>query len=201
MRKYNYEEYIGKKFNLLTIVEISKIMTGKEHESYTTIIKCDCECGNITNPIPFNRILVGNTKSCGCIKETDEFIQRARKYEPRIASAKYVYTASYDDGSLSFDQFLELSQKNCYYCDSEPSNKINYYLYVKSKTEYSIKNGDFIYNGLDRMNNDLPHNIDNVVPCCKTCNVAKLDNSLEDFASWVIKIHNNWAAKFRLDDE
>lgn len=48
--------------------------------------------------------------------------------------------------------------------------------------------GDFFYNGLDRIDPKKPHNIDNVVPCCYDCNVAKLDRSQEDFKEWTKNI-------------
>lgn len=46
-----------------------------------------------------------------------------------------------------------------------------------------------IYNGLDRVDSKLPHNINNVVPCCIHCNKAKLDRTQDEFYAWVEKVH------------
>lgn len=35
--------------------------------------------------------------------------------------------------------------------------------------------------GCDRINNDLPHTPDNVVPCCKECNIKRQKKSYEEF--------------------
>lgn len=61
---------------------------------------------------------------------------------------------------------------NCKYCNAIPANKINAYLGPRYLPE-AKENGYFVYNGLDRVNNDLPHTLENCVPCCKFCNFAK----------------------------
>src|SRR4051812_24884828 len=47
------------------------------------------------------------------------------------------------DWALTKEEFKELTQQNCFYCDSKPSNK-------KSSQD---KTGSFVYNGIDRVNN------------------------------------------------
>lgn len=55
-----YKELIGKKFGRLTVQEIIK------NEKQNAKAKCICECGKITTPT-VSRILLGKTKSCGCL--------------------------------------------------------------------------------------------------------------------------------------
>jgi len=81
------------------------------------------------------------------------------------------YKANYSDG-LSFEEFITLSQQKCFYCGIEPSSY----------------NNCFFWNGVDRLNSNLDHNINNCVPCCKHCNRFKRDLSLEDFYNHVNKI-------------
>jgi hypothetical protein len=51
------------------------------------------------------------------------------------------------------------------------------------------KEGYFTYNGLDRLDNTLPHSNENCVACCKYCNYAKRERSLEDFKVWLAKVY------------
>jgi 5-methylcytosine-specific restriction endonuclease McrA len=51
--------------------------------------------------------------------------------------------------------------------------------------------GLFIYSGLDRIDNNLPHTEENVVPCCKQCNKAKSYRSQEEFFEWVENVYKN----------
>ena len=49
--------------------------------------------------------------------------------------------------------------------------------------------GDFVYNGLDRVDNEKGYTIDNVVPCCKHCNYAKRNRSVEEFIDWIAQVY------------
>jgi hypothetical protein len=65
------KDYIGKKYNKLTIVNESEPYFKKNGSMFTTVI-CQCECGNITERIRFDFIIKGNVKSCGCIRKETE---------------------------------------------------------------------------------------------------------------------------------
>jgi hypothetical protein len=56
--------------------------------------------------------------------------------------------------SLSFDDFKELRIKPCHYCGN----------YI----------GDGGY-GLDRKDSNLGYTLENIVPCCRECNITKMD--------------------------
>lgn len=60
---------------------------------------------------------------------------------------------------ISFDDFNELTSKNCVYCDRPP---------------HRVRNGWF-YNGIDRLDNNKGYTIKNSVPCCHPCNRVKSD--------------------------
>jgi hypothetical protein len=100
------------------------------------------------------------------------------------SSVKAVF-GKYNDDNLTIDQFYKLSQLNCYYCNSVPSNLCNRYL-------KNNKDGDFIYNGLDRVNNSLKHTFDNCITCCKVCNLFKRNFNIDYFYKWINKIINNY---------
>jgi hypothetical protein len=192
----NPEESVGKKFNKLTVIGTSNIRL----HGHVCVV-CKCECGN-EKVVSLSDLYADKIKSCGCAskeknskKRMDYIRAMIVKSDPKIGSAKVVYKRVYGDGNLLFDDFLMLSQLNCFYCGAEPANRFNVYVYNNSHKTFSaerIRDGYFIYNGLDRVNNDLPHNKENVVPCCYPCNIAKLDRGQEEFIQWakrVAKLH------------
>lgn len=53
---------------------------------------------------------------------------------------------------ITEQQRLEMIKQPCFYCEEEkPFNEM----------------------GVDRIDNDLPHTIDNCVPCCTECNIKR----------------------------
>jgi hypothetical protein len=93
---------------------------------------------------------------------------------------------AYMDAGLPFNKFYWLSQQNCFYCCRPPSNGI------KDKSGRVIT-----YSGLDRLDSDIGHTVNNVVPCCKYCNYAKREKTLNEFKDWIIRI-GNWFTKEKL---
>lgn len=91
-----------------------------------------------------------------------------------------------------FEVFLELSQQNCYWCGAPPGNKsvISNSAYSAKRIE-DIRNNPFIYNGLDRLDNNRDHSVDNIVPCCKRCNFAKNNRSCQEYDEWIIRSYNH----------
>ena len=61
MRGYNIDNYIGKKFNHLTLIKnLNKI---NKDNSKMALFRCDC--GNIKELV-FTQVLNGEVKTCGC---------------------------------------------------------------------------------------------------------------------------------------
>ena len=57
------------------------------------------------------------------------------------------------------------------------------------KSQYN--NGDFIYNGIDRLDNKLGYEEENCVPCCYLCNRMKWSITEKDFLAQISKIFKN----------
>jgi hypothetical protein len=182
------ELFPGKKFGRLTVIEFSM-----EKELW----KFECNCENKT--ICYynaNRVSRGNTQSCGCLR-SETASERAsirnfnnRKYHPSEATAKMIYNRDYSDGDLQFEDFLKLTQLNCYYCDIPPSN-INNTMFSERSSNYYKENCSFTYNGLDRIDNNLPHNLNNLVPCCEMCNFSKRAMDQISFIGNIKRIGNH----------
>lgn len=176
---YRLQLIIGKKFNKLTVISIAESKNGKVK------LNCLCDCGSYCI-ITKSDIISGHSKSCGClIGSSPENI--------KISIARKVFKDDYSDGNLIFDDFLKLSQQNCFYCGVGPSNRRkNGY-----KRRKDIHNGqaDFIFNGLDRVDNSLKHDIENIVTCCYLCNKSKSDLSYQKFIDHIFKIYLNLQSK------
>ena len=52
-------------------------------------------------------------------------------------------------------------------------------------------NGDYVYNGIDRIDNNKGYTIDNIVPCCAKCNYAKGKLTLQEFKELIEGIYNH----------
>lgn len=175
-------DLIGRKLDRLTVIE----KTNERDSRGTYKYKCLCECGKTV-------ILTSNclskryhTKSCGCLKA--ENVRKAVRRGWGVSAFEslhhhYKRNAGLRglDFLLSLDEFKEITSKNCYYCGIEPSQVF------KSRTNY----GGYVYNGIDRVDNDRGYSLDNIVPCCGTCNIAKGKLSVEQFLNLVERIHNN----------
>lgn len=107
----------------------------------------------------------------------------------QIGSAKKVYSL-YNDGNLTLNDFIALSQKRCYYCNKLPSNISKAYRARKWTSINAIEQCPFTYNGLDRLNPNLPHLKENIVTSCRICNTMKLNYSLESFLNHIKKIYD-----------
>jgi hypothetical protein len=87
--------------------------------------------------------------------------------------------------SIDKDDFYRLTQENCHYCNAAPGQ----IMYARSK--YTT----FIYNGIDRIDNRYGYSLSNCVPCCKWCNQAKSDMSIQEFNDWCKRFYNNYISK------
>lgn len=181
------------KFNRLTYKETTSHRTKDGH----VIARFICDCGKkfLT---ALSRVKSGSYKSCGCLntEAANANLAKANSKKlirlPRIASAKRVHSNRYSDGNLSFEEFLILSQKDCFYCGKKPSNVFNTYQsdgYKRKVSAKRIADGYFIYNGLDRIDPTIGHYKKNVVPCCFDCNTAKLDRTVSDFLHWIKQVY------------
>lgn len=82
---------------------------------------------------------------------------------------------------ILFEDFVIIVKKDCYICGSQPSNV------MKRK---DLNNGitKFLYNGLDRVDNNKGYTMNNVRPCCIKCNQIKSNKSLKDILLHISKM-------------
>ena len=120
-------------------------------------------------------------KSCVSRKKyrkTAEHVIMGTTYNQYKYSAK---TRNYSF-TLNLKQFNQLVTSNCFYCGSEPWQK----RMITEKRRSIWHKGEFLLiSGIDRVDNSIGYEIENCVPCCKTCNVAKQSLGIDEFKKMV----------------
>lgn len=187
MKQKPAKDLIGQKFGRLTVIAFEGIHTfWKDRRESFWKVRCDCGTEKV--------LRVSNlrtTKSCGCLltefrKNNLPKITKQRNQKPTGEAAKHSCYKDYVNRSkkknisfeLTKEQFLALTQYPCYYCGREPRT-------VRGNCGRRKVNGEFIYNGLDRIDSDIGYKKDNIVTCCEICNKAKRDMSQQDFLEWI----------------
>jgi len=178
------KDFTDQKFGRLTFIST----TDKRDADGCIIWVLKCECGNFTEAVG-KEVARLNINSCGCLR-VEAAAKNARKFPPRISSARVMWKSNYSDG-CDFETFLKLSQLNCHYCNSTPSNRFNR---SNSKhgsfSEVQRTTGTFIYNGLDRIDSSKNHSPNNIVPCCCICNYMKSNIGYDKFIAHISQIYN-----------
>lgn len=96
---------------------------------------------------------------------------------------------------LSKNDVRNITSNNCFYCGRPPNNvkdKNRKAATHKGVSPISKDTGKFVYNGIDRVDNEKGYTVDNVVTCCTTCNLAKRSMSVDEFAAWARDVYK-WA--------
>lgn len=126
-----------------------------------TVWNCSCECGK-TKQVNVNALRRGLTKSCGCYS-VDNPSRRKRPYEA-LYNALVLKNKNRHDVNLTYDQFLAFTKEDkCGYCRTDIS-----------WTSFNVGRNGVAYN-LDRMDNALGYQVDNLIVCCSRCNAGKSD--------------------------
>jgi hypothetical protein len=161
----NFIDLIGQRFGKLVVVG----RTNKGKKSKSVRWECMCDCGNTSFPTTAHLRNSGIT-SCGCMLGNPL---------PNGQAALNWYYSEYKSSAkkrgiefcLSKEEFKKLTSANCFYCGQEPN-----------RTRRTSKNtGEYIHNGIDRVDNSKGYILGNCVSCCKECNIMKMDLSIAEF--------------------
>ncbi len=176
----------GKVFRRLTVIK--RVENNKRRDSMWL---CRCRCGT-ERIVTGYHLHSGWTKSCGCLRKESSAINGFKRGNPPSNKLKSGVSnmrriiAGYKKSArirglkynLTEEQFIKLTQQNCFYCGIKPNN-------ICKQKPAKQSNGSYVYNGLDRIDNNKGYTVDNVVPCCKTCNRRKGKASLQEYKSWI----------------
>lgn len=182
---FRRKDIVGRKFGKLTILRRVESKLRPDKKGYIQMIEVGCECGN-KKIIQTTNVTHGKTLSCGCLRKDPAYFNS--KYAKGSTGLNRLY-ASYRVGSinrllpfdLTLNQFKDITGQACHYCGSPP----------KHLASTGNAHSNYIYNGIDRVNNSEGYTIDNCLPCCIFCNKAKFTKSYAEFLEWVENLADN----------
>lgn len=170
---------IGSKINNWTVLERTEAPLYIKNKK-NSFWKCSCQCGTV-------RVLTGghlrNNKTKGC-RSCSMIPRRKKKGECSFNGLYLRYKHGASSRGISFglnkSQFKKLTKQNCYYCGIPPEN------IHKGRTAF----GEYVYNGIDRIDSSKGYCVKNCVPACSLCNHAKGKLTQKQFLGWLTRISN-----------
>ena len=170
---------VGDSFGRLTVIKLFR-------QESRLVAEAECQCGRTIITRAYH-LVTNRSTSCGCTRAALTASVNAIKRRKAYGWASminlfntYRSTARRKnvEFSLTRDLFSVLTKQRCRYCGKEPNNV--------HQPERCY--GEYVYNGLDRKNNELGYTPENAVPACYTCNRAKGTLSEEEFLAWIFSV-------------
>jgi dATP/dGTP diphosphohydrolase, N-terminal len=187
------ETYVPPKIGKRTLLKFLGFKwVGKSYQEGRWLVRCDCgrefECGDANHdPMWF-----GLCASCG--QATPKPSRRKRPFEAQynafVGKAKRPGRSSRavrHQVFITYEEFAELAkQKECHYCGAP----VIWCEYGRNSTA----------SNLDRKDSRLPYTLDNVVVCCKRCNIGK--NRWFSYEEWkqIGSLIRDWYAKEKTNE-
>jgi 5-methylcytosine-specific restriction endonuclease McrA len=177
--KDNYEKNMG--LMLVKIVGVSE----KWHMSIGEFI---CHCGTSFETAVIS-VRTGATRSCGkCLQRWEtapyhgEVITKINKEDfKKVFKEKIIYSArGKKEITISLKYTKKLMEQNCFYC-GRPPQKLHFFN-KKNKKPY-------LFNGIDRRDNNKGYTEENCVSCCSPCNFLKGTMGEKEFLQYTKKIY------------
>lgn len=168
----------GMVFDKWTVLSVPYTKVNSKSTKTDSYVDVGCRCG-VKSVCMASSLIKGRSRGCrSCARKrirTDDQL--------KITSINDIYR-DYKDSArirgyefkLSIEEFREFIFKNCFYCNSIPAN-------IK-KNKHTIT----MYNGIDRLDNNIGYLRDNCLTCCSICNTMKLDYPATDFLEHMKKI-------------
>ena len=124
--------------------------------------------------------IVGKVNSCGCWRTYNRKLYWESLYNSAISKIIAHIKRRNILLSVNKEYLLDIIKKPCFYCwDIGSNTSANKSTFCKT-----LK-----HNGIDRIDSSKWYIQDNCVPCCKRCNWAKNELSVEDFKEHIKKIY------------
>lgn len=175
---------VGKRYGRWLVLERAP-QAGRAKRSTAAWFLCRCECGH-ERSVGGWMLRAGKSLSCGCLR-ADVTRERYAATHPCGASAEKRATSVMRRNAairglvwdLDEQVVSVLIRKPCHYCGAQPS--------AVSRG----RNGDFVYNGLDRVDSSQGYLAWNVVTSCFMCNGAKCRLSHVEFLNWISRVYQH----------
>lgn len=185
----------GNVYGELTVIERAPPPATVRKDTTTAYWRCRCSCGRKDFVTKGLALRSGNVWHCGCLRH--ELLSEAKLgntnrrlyHQEALAGFEALYKGHQRRAErynrafeLTREDFSFLTKMNCFYCGDEP--------FQVKELKHREGQGDYVYNGLDRLDSSKGYTLDNVVPCCGICNRMKRNYRLVPFLWHISKIHN-----------
>ena len=173
------KDYTGQTFGKLKCVSPSN----KRLKSGAIMWDCVCAtCGKINTRVPSQlRRTVNKGEQTICLH-----CDRGTYKEALRKGVRWNYQRNARTRNLEFrlseTEFYRLIDSSCHYCGSLPANK---------QRHVDCPGEVLLYQGIDRIDNDLDYVAFNCIPCCGACNRAKDTRDYMEYISWIKDISKN----------
>lgn len=188
------KDFTGKKINMLTVLGFARWDVRPYGRISMWNVRCQCGTVREMSSAAFR----SGQQSCGCLlsKYRANHPGNARKLQEGQAAfnsvfSNYQYRAKRKNLEflLTENEFRLICERNCFYCGVAPQQGS-----PQSIIDRGLINGDWLHNGIDRIDSSFGYTVVNCVPCCCICNKAKLNHTYRDFIEWIKRI-TNYASK------
>lgn len=180
-----FSDISGQRIGMVSVLQyLRSEKSGKR--GHITVYLCRCDCGRVFER---SRSNMRTASSCGCVKS-----ERVRTVvsKPKGATGQKQVFSAYKQSAkarglefaLTRAQVVEHTSKDCFYCGAAPSQ-----ISAGRGSQATRDHTRYIYNGLDRVDNSRGYTIDNILPCCKTCNFSKRDMAQDEFVQWIARAY------------
>ncbi len=168
------EDLLGKKFELLTVTGYAEKRIVSDRITHFWTVRC--ECGKVKN---LSSSKIKSAKSCGCLA-----LEAATDSSLRSVYRAYKRCANRDgrEFQLTLEQFKLITSSNCSYCGLPPSK-----LHQKNSKK-PPRDGGYLYNGIDRIDNSIGYKYSNCATACTECNMSKHTKSITEFTQWLDRV-------------
>jgi hypothetical protein len=172
----NVIDETGKRYGKLTVLARAE---NAKHGQVQWLCRCDCGNEAVVRGTCLRRRR--GTKTCGCHHQ-DQILPNGLAAQRKLL---YVYKTNAKkrdlEWSLTDDEFYGLTREPCHYCGAPPMQV--------QKTQAT--SDDYVYNGVDRLDNAMGYVVGNVVPCCGVCNRMKMAMSDKEFLDMIERIYEH----------
>lgn len=178
-------DLVGNRYGRLVVLQFAYNKQNTQNKNIHYWL-CQCDCGK-QKTISGNDLTRKNTykatKSCGCGHgKGSTRPSKLKSGESSFNRIYYQYVMGAKRRGLSFELSKEFAKQimsmDCYYCGVSPSNK----------SFGQRRKGEYVYSGIDRVDNTKGYIESNVVPCCGQCNKSKGKLEYKEFISWIKRI-------------
>lgn len=180
------ESLVGKKFGMYLVLQEK----GRD-KHYKLQYDCKCDCGAIKTVLEANLLKGKATKCRKCGYKGNRLSKAEAGFKSLLANYKHNAKKRNFKFELTKEEFRNITLQNCYYCGIEPSLEHLRNKTTKYQEKDSFDHSVYIHNGIDRLDSSKGYLKENCVPCCKTCNQAKSNYTMEYFLNWINRIYKN----------